>query len=216
MAKYLLKRLLHGALSIIAVVAVVMILIYSLMDRELLFANDSAFNKLQANQKITYKYRKWEEYGYLDYVPYADYLMDLMRNGEIDESTRAQAVKFGKTPGEDSAIAKEYVTMFTEYYQSKGYRVERLDAKMTSKKKIATGGQQQLFAYKDKPLLNRLWTYFTGIFSVDNIHKVQEDIGDRGLTFTWKDPAYGGDTFAPAILGNGTRHKYLLYFDWYS
>ena len=213
MAKYLLKRLLHGALSVIAVVAIVMLLIYSLMDRELLFANDSAFNKLQENQKIAYKYRKWEEYGYLDYVPYADYLMELMRSGQIDESTRAQTVKFGKTPGEDTAVVKEYVTKFTEYYQSKGYKVERLDAVMTSKKKLATGGQQQLFAYKDKPLLNRLWTYFTGIFSVDNIHKVQEDIGERCLTFTWKDPAYGGDTFSPAILGNGTKHKYLLYFD---
>ena len=27
------------------------------------------------------------------------------------------------------------------------------------------------------------------------------------------DPAYGGEKFSPAIIGNGTQHKYLLYFN---
>jgi oligopeptide transport system permease protein len=39
------------------------------------------------------------------------------------------------------------------------------------------------------------------------------DIGERKLTFTLHDPAYGGEKFSPAIMGNGTHHKYLLYFD---
>ena len=49
---------------------------------------------------------------------------------------------------------------------------------------------------------------------MDNIHNVDEDadIGERGLTFTWYDPAYGGEKFSPAIMGNGTTHRYLLYF----
>ena len=38
-------------------------------------------------------------------------------------------------------------------------------------------------------------------------------MGERGLTFTWRDPAYGGEKFSPAIMGNGTMHKYLLYCD---
>ena len=37
------------------------------------------------------------------------------------------------------------------------------------------------------------------------------DVGERGLTFTWRDPAYGGEKFSPAIMGNGTLNKYLLY-----
>uniref|UniRef100_UPI0025DA7D6D ABC transporter permease n=1 Tax=Butyrivibrio sp. TaxID=28121 RepID=UPI0025DA7D6D len=39
------------------------------------------------------------------------------------------------------------------------------------------------------------------------------DIGERGISFTLHDPAYGGDKFSPAIIGNGTKYKYLLYFD---
>lgn len=42
---------------------------------------------------------------------------------------------------------------------------------------------------------------------------MQEDIGERGLTFTWFDPVYGGEKLSPAIIGNGTTHKYLLYVD---
>ena len=42
---------------------------------------------------------------------------------------------------------------------------------------------------------------------------MEEDIPDRGLQFTWYDPIYGGEKFSPAIIGNGTNHKYLLYVD---
>ena len=55
--------------------------------------------------------------------------------------------------------------------------------------------------------------FFLSILDFDNIHYVQEDIGERGLSFTLYDPAYGGEKFSPAIMGNGTLHKYLLYFD---
>ena len=42
---------------------------------------------------------------------------------------------------------------------------------------------------------------------------MEEGIENRGLTFTLHDPAYGGEKFAPAIIGNGTYYKYLLYTD---
>lgn len=212
MGKYLLRRILHGAVSIILVVAIVMVMIYSLLNRDLVFSNDSAYTRQASNAIVTYSYSKWEQFGYLDYVPYADWLNELARNGEIDEETRADAVSFGRTPSADSELAAEYVAKFTEYYESQGYEVIRLNA-VTNGRKVVTGGQQALFATKDLPLLGRIWNYFTGMLSIDNIHKAEEVEGDRGLTFTLFDPLYGGNTFAPAIIGNGTEHKYLLYFD---
>ena len=212
MTKYLLRRLLHGLISVVIVVALVMIMVYALIERDLIFAADPVFSHQNNNQKTTYKYRKWEEYGYLDYVPYAEWLKELVQNGEIDEETREAVVSFGKTPDKDSDEVAEYVQKFYDYYESRGYTVVRMDAVILGRK-TADGGQQQLFAYRDIPLYKRLWTYFTGLFTVDNIHSVEEDVGERGLTFTLHDPAYGGEKFAPAILGNGTQHKYLLYFD---
>lgn len=212
MAKYLFKRILYGIFSLVAVVAIVMILIYSMLDRELVFAGDANYVKQKANQKEAYKYNKWEQYGYVDYVPYGDYLKDLVKAGEIDEETRAAAASIGRKEDKDSEITKEYVAKFKEYYGSKGYTIVRLDAKLSGKK-VATGGQQQLFACRDIPLRERVWKYFTGLLTFDNIHKVENISGERKLTFTWHDPAYGGYKLSPAILGNGTFHKYLLYVD---
>ena len=213
MTKYLIKRILHGLVSVVIVVGIVMLLIYSALDRQLIFAMDPTYKQLGNNQKEAYMYRKWEEYGYIDYVPYTEYLLELTAKGEITEEERLSVASFGKKPENDSEDVAKYVQQFTETYESRGYTVIRRDAKMQTPKKYVSGGQQQLFAYKDKPLLSRLVNYFTGILSVDNIHYVQEDIENRGLTFTLHDPLYGGEKFSPAIIGNGTKHKYLLYFD---
>lgn len=212
MGKYLLKRILHGIVSIIIVVAIVMVLIYSMLDRELVFSADTAYTRQASNSKTAYMYTKWEQYGYLDYVTYSEWLNGLARDGEIDEETRAAVVSFGRRPEDDSKEVAEYVARFTEYYESQGYTVTRMNAKVNGRK-LVTGGGQLLFAAKDLPLTTRLWNYFTGLVDIDNIHKAEEVEGERGLTFTLNDPVYGGEKFSPAIIGNGTEHKYLLYFD---
>ncbi len=212
MGKYLLKRVLHGLISVIVVVGIVMVFIYSLMDRQLIFAQDSTYTNLGNNAKVAYQYRRWEEFGYIDYVPYADWLQDQVRAGELSEEKRAEVVSIARKAENDSEEVQEYVHRFMEYYQSRGYEIKRLDAIMSGRK-VANGGSQQLFAHKDKPLLSRLWTYLTGLVQVDNIHFAQGDVGQRGISFTLNDPVYGGNKFSPAIMGNGTRHKYLLYFD---
>ena len=212
MGKYLVNRIIRGLFSIVCVVAIVMTLIYSAMDRNLIFAADPMFTKVNANQKKTYMYRKWEEYGYLDYVPYAEWLIQLTNSGVITEETRAAAVKISKKESGDSATVKKYVKQFTDFYEAQGYTVVRIDAVMMGNS-LMVGGEQQLFAFKDIGLLKRLGKYLGNVFQVDNIHKVQEDIGERKLTFTLYDPVYGGEKFSPALIGNGTTHRYLIYFD---
>ena len=83
MTKYLINRILRGLLSVVAVVAIVMLLIYSLMNRDQIFAQDSVYSHMKSNAKEVYKMQQWEKYGYLDYVPYADYLKMLLQNGDI-------------------------------------------------------------------------------------------------------------------------------------
>ncbi|MCD8022130.1 MAG: ABC transporter permease [Lachnospiraceae bacterium] len=212
MAKYLIKRIVTGLLSVIAVVVIIMILIYSLLDRQQVFALDTNYTNHINNQKTTYMYSKWEEYGYLDYVPYSDWLNELVSDGELDDETRTAVASIGMTADEDSEDVAEYVQKFTEYYEGKGYTVIRLDAITSRGNKVASGGSQQLFAYKDISVFVRAWKYFTNLVSIDNIHNVEDIEGERGLTFTLYDPVYGGEKFSPAIIGNGTTHKYLLYF----
>ena len=212
MTKYLLRRLLHGLVSVVIVVAIVMLLIYSCLDRQLVFAQDPVYTQLGNNNKTVYQYRKWEEFGYIDYVPYAEWLQGLAAAGEISAEDATALSAIGRKAENDPEDVATWVERFTRDMEQKGYTVTRLNAKL-SKNKVAPGGQQQLFAFKDKPLLGRLWNYLTGLIAVDNIHYVKEDIGERGLTFTLHDPVYGGETFAPAVIGNGTLHKYLIYTD---
>lgn len=212
MGKYLLRRILHGIVSIVIVVSIVMVLIYSMLQRDLIFVSDSLYTRQAANNKQTYMFGRWEEYGYLDYVPYTEWLLELAGKGELDEETRAAAASIGRKPEADTPEAAEYTAKFREYYESRGYTVVRLDA-VVNGRKVITGGQQTMFAHKDLPLMNRLWAYFTHLVEVDNINKAAEVEGERGLTFTLYDPLYGGEKFAPAIIGNGTMHRYLLYVD---
>lgn len=214
MTKYLLKRILHGAVSIVIVVAIVMLLIYSMMDRKLIFAQDSTYAQMGNNSKVMYTYRRWQEYGYLDLVNFSDYLNQLSKDGELDDETK-DAISLGRKAEKDGEVTAQYVKKFTEYYESQGYTVTRLDAVMGARNKVASGGQQMLFASKDRPLYTRMINYFTHLVTADSIHYVSEDtdIGERKVTFTLHDPLYGGDKFAPAVIGNGTQHKYLLYVD---
>ena len=81
MLKYLLKRVLYGIGAICVVIAIVMIMIYSLLDRTRVFAQDAVYNKTASNQREVYRNTKWEEFGYLDFVPYTDYMQELVRQG---------------------------------------------------------------------------------------------------------------------------------------
>ena len=222
MTKYLLKRIVLGLLSVVVVVAIVMILIFTFTDREKIFNGDGIYTKMSNNDREMYKYSQWEKYGYLDYVQYTDYLMALAKSGEITEETRADAAKIARKVDGNSGVVAEYVAKFKEHYEAQGYKVLYLDAKMLTPTKLALGGKQQYFAYKDTPIINRMFSFFGRLVNIDNIHYVEDDIEDRGLTFTLYDPVYNTEDgtgevvekkFSPAIMGNGTRHKYLLYFD---
>lgn len=216
MTKYLVNRILRSLCSIVIVVAVVMVMIYSCLDKELVFAADPVIAKQTNNGRDVYKMQKWEEYGYLDYIPYADYLKELVKNGELTEEDYSAAVKIGnKEDGSsDTGLSAEYIQKFCEDMDAKGYKVERKEALLKKgTKKYQDGGKPELYAYKAIPLRNRLFGYVTNLVKVDNIHNAAEVQGERGITFTLYDPAYGGEKFAPAIMGNGTNHKYLFYTD---
>ena len=147
----MIKRLLLGLLSVLAIVVIVMILIYTCMSREMVFAGDPNYSHKVSNERIAYEYTKWKEYGYVDYITYADYLLELRKNGEIDEETRVKAVaiafkeKDANGNDNDSEIVIKYKNKFREYYESKGYTVQRVDAKMQTSTKPVLGGKQLLF-----------------------------------------------------------------------
>lgn len=214
MKKYLINRILRGLFSVIMVVGIVMLMIYSALDRNLIFSKDANYSHIRGNAKEVYMQQQWERYGYVDYVPYTEWLRSLMFDDEITQQEYDAAVKIGNKASNDSDATAKMVERFTQEMEEDGFKVVRLDAKIKKgTKKYQDGGEPRLYATKDIPLIMRLVKYIGGLISVDNVHDVEEDIENRGLEFTLHDPVYGGKKFSPAIMGNGTNHKYLLYFD---
>ena len=201
-------------ISIIIVVGVVMVLIYSCLDKTMIFQGDPVYSKMKSNGKEVYMMQQWERFGYVDYIPYTDWLKELLMNDEIDQETYNSVSKFGNKAENDSEAVAEYIQKFKDHYESLGYKYERKDADLKmGTKKYKDGGAPVVYVYRDIPVMTRLVKYLTGIIDIDDINYVQEDIEDRGLTFTLYDPAYGGEKFSPALMGNGTRFKYLMYTD---
>ena len=213
MKRYLFKRVILGLLSVMCTTAIVMGMLYGLMDRNMIFASDTVYSKLSGNQRTFYSYRMWEEFGYLDFVSYAEYLDGLLDEGNLSEMQRTAAADLGDTAAEDREIASGYIAAFSETYQQKGYTIVRLDALKDSKGRFLSGGQAQLFAYRDRSIPSALMHYFAGFLEWDHVYRAEGDVGVRKLSFTLYDPVYGGEKFSPAIIGNGTNHRYLLYFD---
>ncbi len=214
MTKYLINRIIRSLVSVVIVTGVIMTMIYSFLDKQSIFATDPVFTKQKSNAKQIYMMQQWEQFGYLDYVAFSEYLLAEQKAGNLKAEDYDTAAKLGRDADADSEITAEYAKAFTEKYESEGYTVVRLKGDtMGRTKKYKDGGEPRLYAYKDIPVIQRLFRYFTSLLTVDNIHNVQEDIGKRGLTFTMYDPAYGGQKFSPAIMGNGTTHRYLFYMD---
>ena len=107
MTKYLVNRILRSLCSIVIVVAVVMVMIYSALDKELVFSEDPVISKQINNGREVYKMQRWEEYGYLDYVPYVDYMKQLLNSGELTQEQYNEAIKLGNTESGDEGLTVE-------------------------------------------------------------------------------------------------------------
>lgn len=119
MGRYLLWRILRGILSIVIVVGIVMVLVYAGLDREMVFASDPVYSKQTSNAKTVYKMQQWEKYGYVDYVPFTEYLLEKQRTGVLtqEEYDRAAALE-----------VTSWVDAFREEYEDRSYQVVYLQA----------------------------------------------------------------------------------------
>ncbi len=184
---YIWKRLLRSVFSVFVIMTVVFMLLYTLIPRDNIFSEDGTYKKLggKPDDKRAYVMTTWEKLGYLDYVTLSDYCLTKYEAG-------SQQMINAVNPG--SADAKEFASVYT----SKGYTVEELPIS-----KIP-------FAYKDTPLVKRLFTWFSGLIVIDHPWQIQDPNNPnlkRGISVGLTES--GG----LAIKGSGTIHKYLIYTD---
>ncbi len=184
---YILKRLLRSVISILLILFVVFVLVFTLVPRENIFFEDGTYTKLSGkpDDKTDYVYNTWKKLGYLDYVKINDYCLELYEAGSPEMQTALNP---------DSQETADFVAL----YESKGYTVQYYTV------------SGRAYAFKDRPVIQQLWTWLSNLVRIDTVNSVQDPNNpdlERKIYFG-RTPTGG-----LALIGSGTYHKYLLYTD---
>lgn len=209
MTKYVLKRLGFGLLSVVIVLFVVMTMIYTMIDRETIFNNDSQLSKLKYNEKEMYKVNKLFRYGYLDYTLYGTFVSDRFEEKYGEGYTKEQEYKdaVNAIQTESTYLDNVYVQEFKRNYESKGYSLVYLPKVTNSRGQSLSNAN--LYAKRERTIFERMGDFFREMFRVETIWDVKDEtLTDRYIRFEWDKRSN-----MPALVGSGTTHKYLIYFD---
>ena len=211
MGKYLAKRILFSIFSLLVVVMVVMALVYSLIDRSVIFQGDDLWNKKYGNDQAYYEYMQYQKFGYLVFANYGDFLGNKYKTllGE-DHYMESEDYLRDKAAirNQDTYLENASVQEFIAKYKEEGYTIKYLPIETYKNGRVKAGSTPYLIATKESNPLLRLWNYAKGFITFETIHDVEDpNLTERYVRFE-KDP-YGGF----ALVGSGTTHKYLLYFD---
>ena len=209
MKKYLLKRILFSIFALFSVVGIVMILVYSLIDRSLIFANDPTIAKKANNELEIYKIQKYEKYGYLTYENYDIYIKSKYEaKYGAEYTTNPDYITASKAiTDENTYLTNPDVIEFKTTFEKQHY-----DIKLFPQMKKSNGAflsKAYLVAIKEINPVTRLFKYFGSLFKFETIN----DIDDPNLTNRYIRWEWDKRSNMPALVGSGTTHKYLIYFD---
>ena len=211
MKRYMGKRILFSIFSLIVVVATVMLLVYSLINRNVIFQQDDMWNKKSSNDRAVYEYTMYSKYGYLEFSDYSSFLKSKYEPLYGSDYTKNADYKADKDAIQDETTYLENASVqeFMALYEGKGYNITYLTPERSKSGKVKSGGNGYLLAVHEKSVFLRVWDYFSHLISIETTR----DVTDPELTERYirveKDP-YSGFY---AVVGSGTTHKYLLYVD---
>lgn len=200
MKRYIFGRLVRAIVSIFAVTCIAILLVYTMIPKDIVFKNDQAtFQKLASKPDAIaeYKYSRWEQLGYLDYVTQAE-----MCSAEGIDYNACMALKEEEYTTSTGKTVKKYSSSdvaekVIQSYIDKGYEVQKL-----------TNGLA--YASKDYSGFQIITKFFTNLIKFDNPQQINDQNNpdlQRGI-YLGKD--YKG---LPAIMCSGCEHNYLLYLD---
>ena len=130
MKKYMLKRILFSIFSLLVVVMVVMLLVYSLIERNVIFQSDDVWNKKSGNDRAIYEYTMYQKYGYVTYVNYSSFLVKKYseKYGENYSKEKEYTTDVKIIQKKDKYLENESVQEFIEEYTAKGYEIISAEA----------------------------------------------------------------------------------------
>lgn len=183
MKKYVFWRVFRAILSALIVTVIAMVMIYTLIPRELIFKNDPTYQKLggKADDRERYKNTVYSRLGYIYFEEQAD-MCKAYASDNVDACNQNDST---------------YIQDIAAQYEADGWTVKQYKA----------GGY---YAYKDVPIVQIVANFFGNLIEVDHPWRVNDESNpdlERKI-YIGKD-----NNGVPALMGSGTEHKYLIYFD---
>ena len=211
MKKYMLKRILFSIFSLLVVVLLVMLLVYTCIERSTIFKTDDTWNTKSANDRTMDEYMQYQKYGYLTYTDYTSFLKSKYQAMYGDDYDTHDDFKADKKAikDEDTYLENASVQEFIQKYTDEGCEIKYLEPVRLKSGKLKKGGDAYLLAVSEKNVFSRLGSYVANFITVETTNQVKdENLTDRYIRVE-KDPY---SNFY-AVVGSGTQHKYLLYVD---
>lgn len=186
MKKYVFMRILRSLVSIFLVTTLVYTLIYTLVPRRKIFNQDLNYvkNTKTPDAKTDYENTVFDKMGYIQYY-----------------SPKELAEKASK---EDSSVTVENTEANKKIYQDyikklgNGWTLHQLPE------------SKRFYATREIPIYERVFDFYANLIQIDHPWKIQ-DANNPDLERYIRvenDPAVGW-----SLVGSGTKHKYLLYFN---
>ncbi|QMS95741.1 ABC transporter permease [Streptococcus equinus] len=186
MKKYVGMRILRSLVSILLVTTLTYGIIYALVPRHLIFRQDPNYNKMvtTADKRINYENQIYSKTGYIEY------------KDSKDLSKIASTI--------DSKVTVDNTKKNKKIYQDcvdklgKGWKLYQFPE------------SKKFYAVREIPLYERVLKFYSNLIVIDHPWKIKDSSNPnlkRYVRFE-NDPAIG-----PALVGSGTEHKYLIYFN---
>lgn len=185
MKKYIFNRILRSLVSIFLVTTLTYAIVFTLVPRKLIFKQDPNYTKIAVtpDKKVDYENTVYERMGYIDYLSTKEL---------VKASEKIDASVTDKGTSEDKKI-------YQEYLKTAGSNWE-----------LGQFESGQYYATRDIPIYERLWKFYSNLIVIDHPWKIKDSENpdlERYVRFE-NDPSVG-----PALVGSGTKHKYLIYFN---
>jgi len=186
MKKYIFMRILRSIVSIFLVTTLTYAIIYTMVPRRLIFKQDPNYNKIATNKdkKTNYENTIFERMGYIDYYD----------TKELQE----------KASKEDSSVTTEATEANEKIYQK---YIDKLGNGWKLQKFPLSG---EFYAVREVPVYERVFEFYANLIQIDHPNVIQDEENpnlERYIRFE-NDPSVGW-----SLVGSGTKHKYLLYFN---
>lgn len=186
MKKYILGRILRSLLSLFLVTTVIYTIIYTMVPRRYIFKSDTLYSKMAAtpDKKADYENTVFEKMGYIDYLDSKE-LQEAA--SEFDDSVTNENTDANKE------IYEDYIEEVGDGWELHQFEESGL-----------------FYATREIPLYQRIYEFYGDLIQIDHPWKIQDESNpdlERYIRVE-NDPAIGW-----SVVGSGTEHRYLLYFN---